>query len=59
MVRQEPNLAEDPRSREKPSVWVDFYWKRNWIQTSAATSAVLTVMEFQKNVALAQLLASG
>lgn len=57
-VRREPNFVENPKSKEKQTVWVDFYWKKSWIQTSAATSAMLTMLEFQKNVALGQFLGS-
>ena len=57
-VRREPNHVKNPKSREQPTVWVDFYHKKNWIQTSAASSAMLTMLEFQKNVAMGQFLNS-
>lgn len=51
-VRCEPNLALNPKSREKPTVWVDFYWKKNWIQTSVPSSALLMSVAFQKEVSM-------
>lgn len=58
-VRREPNRVKNPRSREKTTVWVDFYLKEKWIQTSIATSAQLTMLNFQKEVAMAQFLSQG
>jgi hypothetical protein len=51
-VRREPNLVKNPKSREKPTVWVDFYHKKNWIQTSVPSSAILMSVAFQKEVAM-------
>jgi len=58
-VRREPKPGPRGGLSEPPTVWVDFYHKKNWVQTSAATSAVLTVLEFQKNVALGQFMSSS
>lgn len=50
-VRREPNVVTNPeRSREKPTVWVDFYHKKNWVQTSAGSSAMLTMLKFQTDL---------
>ena len=55
-VRREPNMVKNPKSREKPTCWVDFYYKKNWIQTSAATSALLCFIKFQNDVAMGMFL---
>lgn len=53
-VRREPKPGPRGGLSEEPTVWVDFYWKKNWIQTSAATSAVLSLLKLHQDIAYVQ-----
>lgn len=58
-VRREPKPGPRGGLSEKPSVWVDFYHKKNWVQTSAASSAMLTTIGLQKEIAMGMFLTSS
>lgn len=58
-VRREPKPGPRGGLSERPTVWVDFYWKKNWIQTSASSSALLTMIGVQKEIAMGIFLTSS
>lgn len=58
-VRREPNLVTNPNSKEKPTVWIDFYYKKAWKESRIATSAMLTFLGVQKEIGMALFLSSG
>jgi hypothetical protein len=58
-VRREPKPGPRGGLNERPTVWVDFYHKKNWVQTSAASSALLTMINVQKEIAMGVFLTSS
>jgi len=58
-VRREPRPGPRGGLSEKPTVWIDFYWKKSWIQTNAATSALLTLNKVQNDVMMGLFMTSS